>query len=69
MICKSRLKSFLVIYDFDFNHFSAVICDLNLNPFLSHIDVKLRNSQSKSQTTSCCIAALHFYDNCTARRN
>ena len=45
------------------------VCDLNLNPFLSHIDVKLRNSQSKSQTTSCCIAALHFYDNCTARRN
>jgi len=44
MIYKSRFKSFLVIYDFDINPFSAVICDLDLSPFLSDFDMKLRNS-------------------------
>jgi len=34
MIYKSRFKSFLVIYDFDLNHFfPAVIYDLDLKPF------------------------------------
>ena len=43
-----------------------MISDFDLNHFLSDFDLKLRNSQIKSQTTSCCIAALHFYHNTTA---
>jgi len=33
MIYKTRFRSFVVIYDFDLNHFSAMIYNLDLNLF------------------------------------